>query len=174
MRDQNRNDASGQRDELRHHGADWVVEKYKELHAAAEAFLDSFYGPIFNTYESAERLRKVLNSGASSPVADRVTALPLDIIEPPFPFGGGDRTIAATFLPHVVISTVRLSIDHGHGGTPLWYETMVFAHDGKDISNWGELDADRYTFEEQAREGHEVIVKRWRNRPEARAVWEDE
>lgn len=51
-----------ERDELRHHGSDWVAEKYKELHAAAQAFLDSFYGPVFDTYETATQLRKLLDA----------------------------------------------------------------------------------------------------------------
>lgn len=101
-----------------------------------------------------------------------MTAL-LDIVDPPTFSFGNERTVVVTQLPHVIVSTVRLSIDHGHGGVPLWFETMVFAHDGTDITEWGELDCDRYTTEEQARAGHDVIVERWRARPEATPIWED-
>ncbi len=96
-----------------------------------------------------------------------------DEIDAPFKFGN-ERTVKVTFLPHVVVSTARLSVDHSFGNTPLWYETMVFPHNGKDVVSYGELDSDRYTTEEQAREGHESIVQRWRSRVDATAVWEDE
>jgi len=95
-----------------------------------------------------------------------------DVVDPPTFSLGNERTVVATQLPHVVVSTVRLTIDHGFG-TPLWFETMVFPHDGNDIT-WGALDSDRYTTEEQARIGHDVIVERWRSRPATTPVWEDE
>lgn len=53
------------------------------------------------------------------------------------------------------VSTVRLSVDHGWGGKPLWYETMVFPMD-----SWGDLDCERYETEEEARIGHDAMVKR--------------
>lgn len=53
------------------------------------------------------------------------------------------------------VSTVRLSADHGFGGKPLWYETMVFPMD-----SWGDLDCQRYETEEEARAGHDAMVLR--------------
>ncbi len=56
-----------------------------------------------------------------------------------------------------VVSTVRLPIDHGWGGTPLWYETMVFPNE----DDYGDLDCDRYTTREQAEAGHRAMVEKW-------------
>lgn len=54
-----------------------------------------------------------------------------------------------------LISTVKLPMDHGHGGTPLWYETMVFPNN----DSWRELYCERYETLEQALNGHEVAVQ---------------
>ncbi len=86
---------------------------------------------------------------------------------------GNEYTVDLTQLPEVVVSTVRLTINHGHGGTPLWYETLVFAHDGNEVTNWGELDGTRYTTEYEARAGHDKIVARWKGRTGQTPVWED-
>ena len=96
-----------------------------------------------------------------------------EVVDPPTFQFGNELSVKVTQLPHVIVSTVRLSIDHGHGGTSLWYETMVFPHNGAEVTAWGELDSDRYTTEDEARAGHEVIVSRWQNRAEVRSVWED-
>jgi hypothetical protein len=63
----------------------------------------------------------------------------------------------------VLVSTVRLSIDHGFGGSPKWYETMVFAYDThtQEVSSWSELDCRRYETEAEAVEGHELVVTEW-------------
>lgn len=99
---------------------------------------------------------------------------PFEIVDPPTFEFGSERTVLVTQLPHVIVSTVRLGIDHGYGGVPLWYETMVFAHDGTDITNWNELDSERYTTESEARAGHAEVVTRWRTRSGTTAVWEDD
>lgn len=56
--------------------------------------------------------------------------------------------------PHTwEVSTVHLGLDHGYGdGPPLIFETMVFDPEGVG----GELD--RYSTEQQAREGHAAMV----------------
>ena len=51
------------------------------------------------------------------------------------------------------VSTVKLPFDHGFGDVPLLYETMIFPK-GK----WIELYLDRYSTEEEAREGHVKAV----------------
>lgn len=53
------------------------------------------------------------------------------------------------------VSTVRLSCDHGFGGTPLWYETMVFPDNG-----WDDLACERYETEDQAIAGHAAMLER--------------
>lgn len=45
------------------------------------------------------------------------------------------------------------------------YETMVFScdKDGK-VEDWGELDKENYSTEEEARQGHKKMVKKWSNK----------
>lgn len=58
-----------------------------------------------------------------------------------------------------VVSTVFLGLDHNFdGGPPLLFETMVFLH-GRGTR---EYDMRRYSTIEQARAGHEALVKKWR------------
>ena len=62
----------------------------------------------------------------------------------------------------VLVSTVFLMIDHGYDGVPKWYETMVFKCDaaGK-VTDWLELDCERYTTRDEAIEGHGRMVADW-------------
>ena len=71
------------------------------------------------------------------------------------------------------VSTVWLGHNHGMGGPPLIFETMVFeiaeSHGYVPASRWGDEFAYsfhedvgeqwRYSTEAQAREGHEVMVR---------------
>ena len=62
---------------------------------------------------------------------------------------------------HYVVSTVRLPFDHTFGrGTPQLFETMVFERDGED---WMDLHCERYATEDEARDGHEKVVEKWRS-----------
>jgi hypothetical protein len=67
-----------------------------------------------------------------------------------------DNTLLKTTVSeHFDVSTIYLGLDHNWGdGPPLIFETMVFSD--------GPLnqDCERYTTEEQAREGHTRWVKR--------------
>ena len=57
-----------------------------------------------------------------------------------------------------LVSTVWLGLDHRFGeGPPLIFETMVFgpAESGHD------LECERYSTEEEAKEGHARILKKW-------------
>lgn len=72
-----------------------------------------------------------------------------------------NRTVAYTRItggspPQVFeVSTVHLVLDHGWGdGPPIIFETMVFGPDGDE---WGDF-CDRYTTEQQARNGHTAVV----------------
>lgn len=57
------------------------------------------------------------------------------------------------------VSTVDLGLDHSFGfGPPLYYETMIFVK-GDSMNCY----CNRYTTEEQAREGHENILKLLKN-----------
>lgn len=69
-----------------------------------------------------------------------------------------------TSLDTVRISTVNLPLDHGFGGTPIWYETMVFPHgDAEDtVESYLNLDCERYETQEEAEKGHELMVEKWR------------
>jgi len=54
---------------------------------------------------------------------------------------------------NIDVSTVFLELDHGFGGTPLWYETMCFPEKGSiNCDGFG-----RYTTQEEAEKGHEEI-----------------
>jgi len=76
-----------------------------------------------------------------------------------------NRRVAETFVGRiryikgdrkpVRVSTVFLGLNHGFGGKPLWFETMVFG---------GKLDQeqDRYETWDEAVAGHEAMVKRVR------------
>lgn len=66
-----------------------------------------------------------------------------------------DRRVGLTERAGVTVSTVFLQIDHGFGGTPLWFETMVFRN--------GEADeefTERYTTYEEAEAGHRAICEK--------------
>jgi hypothetical protein len=58
------------------------------------------------------------------------------------------------------VSTVRLSVDHGYNGKPLWYETYIFPAnaEGTEVTNWLEEWGDRYTTLEEAERGHEIVM----------------
>ena len=85
--------------------------------------------------------------------------------------GGSSNTLTRSIViteggETVLVSTISLlGIDHGFGGTPLFYETMVFTMDdnGEDVIDWCERDCMRYTTAEQAMEGHADMVTKWFN-----------
>lgn len=62
-----------------------------------------------------------------------------------------------------VVSTVWLGLNHRfEDGPPLIFETMVFPQQ----NNWGEEDMERYSTLEEAKEGHERMVDKWRGKKE--------
>lgn len=78
------------------------------------------------------------------------------------------KRVASTTLPNGYwVSTVWLGIDHSFGGVrPIIFETMVFKHDktadgGAGVTEWGEVDSDRYSTEAEALEGHARLVNEW-------------
>lgn len=82
---------------------------------------------------------------------------------------GESNKVAQTHIEGYVISTIWLGLDHQYGdGPPLIFETMVFPT-GPDntVSDWGDLDCDRYSTEEEALEGHKQMVEKWKNHEEA-------
>lgn len=73
--------------------------------------------------------------------------------------------VARTVLPHVIVSTVQLRCDHGFGGRPLWFETMVFpATPAGDVKTYLEVDARRYETRDDAEAGHAAMVAEWTHR----------
>lgn len=60
----------------------------------------------------------------------------------------------------VLISTVRLPVDYGFGGHPLWYEIMVFTvkPGTREVESWSELYCDRYATAKRAKLGHEATI----------------
>ena len=72
--------------------------------------------------------------------------------------------VAETTLPGYWISTVWLGLDYGFGDDPkLIFETMVFPFNNTrdKVTDWGELDMDRYSTEEEAIAGHKAMVEKW-------------
>ncbi len=70
------------------------------------------------------------------------------------------RVIRQTHLPSgVEVSTVWLGLNHGFPGRgrPVIFETMVFPE-----GTVHDLACDRYCTEQEARAGHEAMMKRWR------------
>jgi len=68
------------------------------------------------------------------------------------PFESGGRRVARTDLPDGgFVSTVFLGMDHGFGGSPLLFETMIL--DRGDERQW------RYGTIEEARTGHAHAVR---------------
>lgn len=62
-----------------------------------------------------------------------------------------DRRVARDELAAGSVSTVFLGIDHGWGGSHLWFETMIF---GGPHDQW----QDRYETYDQAEAGHKRVV----------------
>jgi hypothetical protein len=74
------------------------------------------------------------------------------------------KRIAETTIGKHWISTVWLGLDHNYdGGKPLIFETMVFLKNknGKTIKS--DLDMDRYSTLEEAKDGHIKMVNKWTN-----------
>lgn len=70
------------------------------------------------------------------------------------------KSVAETKGSGRLVSTIWLGLDHGYAGKRRIFETMVFPIDkGGEVSNWGELDAERYSTEEEAKAGHELMSK---------------
>lgn len=59
----------------------------------------------------------------------------------------GDKFVGRDFFGDVLVSTVFLGMDHGFGGTPLLFETMVF---GGEFDGW----CMRWSTWDEAESGH--------------------
>lgn len=88
---------------------------------------------------------------------DGRNVVPLDDQEAWFEwFTHADRAVCVTPLGGAVVSTVFLGVDHGFGGTPLWFETAVFR---KDQGAWV---GERYATWDEAEIGHKLAVQQER------------
>lgn len=58
-----------------------------------------------------------------------------------------------------VVSTVRLSCDHGWGDIPMWYETMIYRHVDTLIGLDFQDFQTRYHSVEEAKMGHDKTVQ---------------
>lgn len=66
-----------------------------------------------------------------------------------------DRKVARDQVGEADVSTVFLGLNHGFGGRPLYFETMLFAtnpEDPRDGSTW------RYQTWDEAAAGHAAVV----------------
>ncbi len=74
------------------------------------------------------------------------------------------RFVLETELPNGIwIATIWKGIDHFLRGEPLIFESMVFR--SKTQSPLRSLDEDHYATEEEARQGHAVLVETWSAHP---------
>lgn len=75
-----------------------------------------------------------------------------------------DKVVKQETVAGKWVSTVWLGADHGFGGTPKYFETMVFPAkaDCSGPVSWTEEDCRRYTTEAEAVAGHAEVVARLR------------
>jgi len=70
------------------------------------------------------------------------------------------RRVGLDQIGEYVVSTVRLSCDHGvFDGVPLWYETMIFKGTNCEVTDWEDLYCDRYPTRKDAEQGHLKIIE---------------
>jgi len=62
------------------------------------------------------------------------------------------------------VSTVDLGLDHGFGGVPLYWETMIFPANNNDVESLGDLYCERYGSKGEALNWHEEIVGKINNK----------
>jgi hypothetical protein len=67
-----------------------------------------------------------------------------------------------TYDGDYLVSTVDLGLNHSFTEIPLYYETMIFKVENNKI-NYSDLYCERYTTEEEAREGHEKAIEYVKN-----------
>lgn len=73
-------------------------------------------------------------------------------------FETADRQIDVSQVGGYMISTIFLGIDHGFGGRPLWFETMVFGGEKFWRDYFEEQYMERYETFDEAKAGHERIT----------------
>jgi hypothetical protein len=70
-----------------------------------------------------------------------------------------NRRVGRTLVNQFLVSTVFLCIDHGFGGTPQWFETMVFEQkEGGEECKHDRLCI-RYATWAEAETGHQNVVE---------------
>ncbi len=94
-------------------------------------------------------------------------------------FEKGNRVVRQTHLWNgYYVSTIFLGMDHSFGvGPPVIFETMIFFQPGdwnilayikkllrRSVDKFEDLDMQRYSSEEGAAVGHELMVRKWRRR----------
>ncbi len=76
------------------------------------------------------------------------------------------RTVKKTIIGNFLISTVWLKFDHSYNNDILIFETMVFEIDDKNnIENGYAYDEKRHSTLEECEIEHEIMVKKWKERP---------
>ena len=71
-----------------------------------------------------------------------------------------DRLVKQTIVNSKLVSTMFLAIDHGWGGSPKLFETMVFpVNYSGEVTNWSELYCERYGTWNEAIDGHAKAVE---------------
>ena len=62
-----------------------------------------------------------------------------------------------TTVDNYLVSTVDLGINHSFDDIPLYYETMIFKIKDGEV-DFTDVYCERYTTEEEAREGHQRAI----------------
>jgi len=76
-----------------------------------------------------------------------------------------DHHIGDDYLEKCRVSTVWLGINHNfEDGPPLIFETMVFSAKNGKVTEYSELDMERYSTLKQAKDGHKKMVKKWKKK----------
>jgi hypothetical protein len=70
-----------------------------------------------------------------------------------------NRRVARTVINNYLVSTVFLCIDHGFGGTPQWFETMVFEQKEGEEECKHDRWCWRYATWAEAEAGHHDVVE---------------
>ena len=72
-------------------------------------------------------------------------------------FDWKNRFDLKTTVGNYLVSTVDLGINHSFDEIPLYYETMIFPITDGEV-NYFDVYCDRYTTEEEAKEGHQKAI----------------
>lgn len=90
---------------------------------------------------------KIQPDGSVLATDDPCSMMDWAIQDPTVNYRSGGRGVARNTVGDYLVSTVFLPTDHGFGGEPMWFETMVFR------GGWEDLYCRRYATVSEADDG---------------------